>query len=193
MVLKPFFMQSLFECDIQSRSSKNAQIIVALPVGLIGGYLLINVMNASFGERLFMKDFLGLGIIIFVLGIIAEIIIWYRTKGKLYISKGSDNSLQIEIDFPSGMAELAKGTWKCEGIYTKEYEKFGMYKKHLALHLSCDQRPFCLLRHDLAPIKAEPKHFSLVNQLYNRGGTEYWCKGVEEIYALIEKENSYKN
>lgn len=186
-------MQSIFECDIQSRSSKNAQIILALPIGLIGGYLLINAMNAAFGQRLFMKDFLGVGLMIFIVGIIAEIVIWYRTKGKLYISRSSDNSLQIEIHFPSGMAELGKGSWSSEGIYTKEYEKFGMYKKHLALHLSCDHRPFCLLRHDLAPIKAEPQHFRLVNELYNRGGTEYWCKGVEEINALLEKENSFKN
>lgn len=186
-------MNVIFESEIMSRSSRNAQIIIALPLGLVMGYLLINIMHAAFDKRLFMEGFLGFGIFIFIAGIIAEILIWYRTKGTLRISKDGDNSLQIEIDFPSGMAELAKGAWACEGIYTKEYEKFGMYKKHLALHLSCDQKPFCLLRHDLAPIKAEPQHFALVNTLYNRGGTEYWCKGVEEIFALIEKENSYKN
>lgn len=186
-------MQPIFECDIQSRSSRIAQIIIALPLGMIGGYLIINLLNAAFDKRLFIKGFLAPALILFVLGIIAEIVIWYRTKGLLQISKTSDQDLQIEIHFPSGMAELAQGTWSCEGIYTKEYEKFGMYKKHLALNLSCNQRPFCLLRHDLAPIKAEPSHFSLVDELYNRGGTEYWCKGVEEIHALIEKENSYKN
>jgi hypothetical protein len=186
-------MQPIFECEIMSRSSRNAQIIIALPIGLIGGYLLINMLHAAFDKRLFMGEFLGFGIFIFIAGIIAEILIWYRTKGTLLISKTSDNELQIEIDFPSGMAELAKGSWTCEGIYTKEYEKFGMYKKHLALHLSCNQQPFCLLRHDLAPITAEPQHFMLVNELYNRGGTEYWCKKAEEVYALIQKENSFKN
>lgn len=186
-------MQSIFECDIQSRSSRNAQIYLALPTGMLGAYLIINLLNASFGDKLFIKAFLPFGLILFVAGIIAIIAVWYRTKGVLRVSRSSDNSLQIEVDFPSGMAELAKGTWSCEGIYTKEYEKLGMYKKHLALHLSCDQRPFCLLRHDLAPIKPEPEHFTLVNQLFNRGGTEYWCKGVEEIHAIIAKENSYKN
>ncbi len=186
-------MHPIFECEIMSRSSRNAQIIIALPLGLTGGYLLINMLHAAFDKRLFMEGFLGVGIFIFIAGIIAEILIWYRTKGTLRISKDTDNSLQIEIDFPSGLAELAKGTWACEGIYTKEYEKFGMYKKHLAVHLSCDQKPFCLLRHDLAPINAEPQHFTLVDELYNRGGTEYWCKKAEEVYALIQKESSFKN
>ena len=186
-------MKPIFECELMSRSSRNAQIIIALPLGLIMGYLLINIMHAAFDKRLFMEELLGVGIFLFIAGIIAEILIWYRTKGTLRISKTSDNELQMEIDFPSGLAELAKGSWSCEGIYIKEYEKFGMYKKHLALHLSCNQQPFCLLRHDLAPIHAEPRHFTLVEELYNRGGTEYWCKKTEEVYAIIQKENSVKN
>lgn len=186
-------MQTLLECEIMKRSSRMAQIIIALPLGLLGGYLLINMVNAATHQRLFIKGFLAPALVLFVIGIIAEILIWYRTKGVLRVSKSSDTSIQIEIVFSSGTEELAKGTWATEGIYTKEYEKLGMYKKHLALHLSCDQKPFCLLRHELAPIKSEPQHFKLVNELYNLGGTEYWCKKAEMIHEIIQKENSFKN
>lgn len=186
-------MQPLFECEVMRRSSRNAQIILAIPLGLTGGYLLINLINGASHQRLFAQDFLIPAFLLFFLGIIAEILIWYYSRGKLFISRGSDNNLQIEIDFSSGKAELARGEWSSQGIYTKEYEKFGMYKKHLALNLSCDGRSFCLLRHDLAPIKPEPRHFTLVSELYNLGGTEYWCKKTEEVHAILEKESSFKN
>lgn len=185
-------MQVIFESEAMTRASKITQMVIALPTGLLGGYLIINAMNAAFGDRLFLRPFLPLGIILFVIGIIAIIVVWYRSKGVVRVSRGSDGLLQIEIEFPGGIEELGKGRWNSEGIYTKEYEKLGMYKKHLGLHLSCDQRPFCLLRQDLAAIKAEPTQFSLVEELYNRGGTEYWAKDLETLHAILEKENSPK-
>lgn len=186
-------MQTIFETEVMTRSAKNTQIFLALPTGMLGAYVIINIMNAAFGSKLFLKAFLPFGFVLFVAGIIGIIVVWYRNKGVLRVSRSSDNGLQIEIEFPSGTEELAKGQWAAEGIYTKVYEKLGMYKKHLALNLSCDQRPFCLLREDLAPIKSEPQHFTMVNELYNLGGTEYWCKNTEGLHELIRKENSVKN
>ena len=186
-------MQPLLECEIMSRSSRNAQMIIAIPLGLVGGYLLINMVNAACHQRLFMKDLLGIGIFIFILAVIAEILIWYFTKGKLTITKHPDDTLEIKIGFPSGSSESDKGTWDCEGIYVKEYEKYGMYKKHLGLNLSCNGAPACFLRHGLGGFASDPERFREVNALFNRGGTEYWCKQVIEIEALIAKENSFKN
>jgi hypothetical protein len=183
-------MQQLLECEIMSRSSRNAQIIIAIPLGLVGGYLLINMVNGLAHQRLFMKGFLGFGIFIFILAIIAEVLIWYYTRGKLTITKSPDNTLEIDIRFPSGSSESDKGKWDCEGIYVKEYAKYGMYKKHLGLNLSCNGKPACLLRHELGGFASDPEHFREVNTLYNLGGTEYWCKKVLNIEELISKENS---
>jgi len=186
-------MAQLLECEIMSRSSKNAQIIIAIPMGLIGGYLLINIVHAMFGKRLFINDFVGVGIFLFIICVIAEILIWYFTKGKLTITKHPDDTLEIKIRFPSGSSESDKGTWDCESIYVKEYEKYGMYKKHLGLNLSCNGTPACFLRHGLGGFASDPERFMEVKALFNRGGTEYWCKQVKEIEELIAKENSFKN
>lgn len=186
-------MPVIFESEAMTRSSKLTQMYIALPTGLLGGYLLINGVNAAFDDKLFLRGFLPFGLVLFVIGIVAIILVWYRSKGVLRVTRCEDNSLQLEIEFPSGIEELAKGSWDSEGIYTKEYEKLGMYKKHLALNLSCNQQAFCLLRQDLAAIAPEPSHFRLVDDLYNRGGTEYWCKKLEELDALIQKENSFKS
>lgn len=72
----------------------------------------------------------------------------------------------------------------------KEYVKYGMYKKHLALHLRCNGMPFCLLRTGLGGFENDPEHFRQVNTLYNLGGTEYWCKKVVEIEAIIHRETT---
>lgn len=186
-------MEQLFESEIMSRSSKNAQMIIALPMGFIGAYLLINSVNALFDQRLFIKDLLGVGIFLFTICVVAEILIWYFTKGKLTITKHSDNELEIKIRFPSGSSESDKGTWDSEGIFVKEYEKYGMYKKHLGLNLSCNGKPACFLRHDLGGFASEPERFTEVKALFNRGGNEYWCKKVQEIEAVISKENAFKN
>jgi hypothetical protein len=171
------------------RSSRNAQIIIAIPLGLLMGYLLINVVNAAAHQHLFMKGFLGMGIFMFIIGVIAEILIWYYTRGKLVIHKGLNHTLEITISFPSGSSESDKGNWNCEGIFVKEYAKYGMYKKHLGLNLSCNGKPACLLRHELGGFAADPEHFREVNTLYNLGGTEYWCKKVKEIEEIVSQSH----
>lgn len=181
----------LFECEIMSRSSRNAQIIIALPMGLIGGYLLINMINAAFDQNLVMKGFLGVGIFLFVVAAIAEILIWYYTRGKLTITEYPGNILEIDIRFPSGSSESDKGKWDCEGIYMKEYAKYGMYKKHLGLNLSCNGKPACLLRHELGGFAADPQNFTEVNTLFNHGGNEYWCKKVMDLQDLISKQAAH--
>jgi len=169
------------------RSSRNLQVAIAVPLGLVMGYLIVNFVHIAFDKRLFMRGFFVPAIMLFVVGIIAEVLIWYFTKGKLVISKDKSGNMEIEVSFPSEDPEIDKGTWTTESMYMKTYARYGMYTKNLAVSLACNGRPLYLLRHQLGGIHSAPAHFMQVNALYNPGGTEYWCKKTVELEAFLSQ------
>lgn len=180
-------MEQVLECELMKRSSRNLQVAIAVPLGLIMGYLLINFVNLAFDKRLFIRGFFVPAILLFVVGLIAEALIWYFTKGKLVVYKDKSGNLEIEVSFPSQESDIDKGSWTTEAMYIKTYAKYGMYTKHLALSLACNGRPLYLLRQQLGGMQSSPDHFRLVNALYNPGGTEYWCKKTVDLEALIRQ------
>jgi hypothetical protein len=180
-------MERILECNLLKRSARNWQMVLAIPIGITGAYLLINMINANFGHRLFMPGWMVLVIFTFSLAVIAQILIWVLTKGKLVIDKINAEELEVTITFPTGEVFSERGRWNCFGQYSKTYAKYGTYNKNLALSLWCNDVPFCMLRHQTGGLSTEPNGFILVDSLINPGGTEYWCKKTYEVYRLLHK------
>jgi len=180
-------MENLLDCTLINRSTKNAQIALAIPLGLALGYLLINLINSSFHDRLFLPDWMSTIVTLFILLIIAEIFIWYYTKGQLIITRVNTDTMEIDISFPRrGEIETKKGKWTCVAQYTKTYAKYGMYYKNLALALFCNGVPFCLLRHQLGGLDSAPDGFTQVETLYNPAEVEYWCKKTPAVFEILK-------
>jgi hypothetical protein len=179
--------EKIFECEILKRSTRNLQMLLAVPMGITGAFLLINLINTSFGKRGIMQDWMPLFAVIFFLSFTGIILIWYLSRGKLNIYEVGTGQFEVEIAFPSGDYLSKKGSWACQGYFVKEYAKYGMYTKHLALSVSCEGVPFCLLRHQLGGFSSDPEGFMEVTQLFNPGGTEYWCKKVMLVRDEIRK------
>jgi hypothetical protein len=180
-------MNTILETSVLRSSTKQTQFALAIPIGLLFGYLLVNMMLMGFKDKLFFGKFIPLAVILFFVLILLQIVIWYRSKGTLTIHQLPNGERTVDIRFPNGTELTQKGKWEIIGTYTKTYAKYGMYYKNLALVLFCDDKPFCLLRHQLGGAHSAPGGFMEVGQLINPTGSEFWCKKVPLIFGMLRK------
>jgi hypothetical protein len=180
-------MNTMLECSILRSSTKQTQFGLAIFVGLIGGYLLVNMVLIGFKDKPFFGQYLPLAAILFFVLVLLQIMIWYRSKGTLTIHQLPNGEYAVDIRFPNGLALAQKGKWEVIPTYTKTYAKYGMYYKNLALALFCDDQPFCLLRHQLGGAHSAPAGFIEVGQLFNPAESEFWCKKVPVIFGMLRK------
>lgn len=180
-------MNTILQSAILRSSTKQLQVGIAIPVGFVGGYLLINLLTQFFDQKLFFKEYLPLAIILFVVLVILQIVVWYRSRGSFTIDQLPDGEYKVEISFPNGTVLTQKGKWSVIPTYTKTYARYGMYYKNLALTLYCNDEPFCLLRHQLGGIHTAPEGFIEVGELINTTDAEFWCKKLPAAYDILRK------
>lgn len=178
-------MNHSFEAKIVKSSTHQLTIYLAIPVGLVMGYLIINLVNQATGHRLFFGEYLIPALIVFIAGVIGIILVRRLNMGRLVVTRKEDQQLKVEVHFPNQEPVMLTGKWESLAFYTKTYARYGMYYKNLALALFCDDKSFCLLRHQLGGLKPAPDGFKEVNQLLNAGGPEYWCHKTPELFSFF--------
>lgn len=181
-------MDHLHQGILMRQGAFRARVYLAIPVGLAGGLLLVNMLNIAFHERLFLPGWIIPALFIVVLGVVAMLLIYYLSRGSLHIYRTAPGELQMDAQFPNGENYTATGKWYCTTTYIKVYARYGMYTKYVAVCLYCNDQPFMLLRHQIGGMGAVPDDFVEVSQLTNPGVPEIWSKSALRVAEIIRSK-----
>jgi hypothetical protein len=83
-----------------------------------------------------------IGAVLFAGGMVWAIYLSYGYQSELTLTHQPDIGLQLFIRDPNGDETRAQGTWKWYAYFTKEYARYGMYRKHKHLVLFNKDRAY---------------------------------------------------
>src|SRR5688572_28077690 len=102
-------MNTMLECSVLRSSTKQTQFALAIPIGLLFGYLLVNMILVGFDDKPFFGKYIPVAVARCFALVLLQILIWYRSKGTLTIHRIPNGDHTLHIRFPNGTELNHKG------------------------------------------------------------------------------------
>jgi hypothetical protein len=182
-------MSVILEAKVLERKNEILRNVLRFISGGASAYFVVNAVSWCFGKAGFEPGWKWFAFILVVAPMLVAIFIRLTSTGKFLIRQLSGGQLEILIEQKNGNGIHAKGNWSYVAQYRKIETKYGLKAKFMYLKLYCNQKPFCVLRHDRKPIEKSPAGFDLVDEVFISATPIYFCKKTYEVYLLMEKIN----
>lgn len=115
------------------------------------------------------------------------IYVYYRYRETITITHLPQGVIQMNVRNSEGVEHGATGRWSYHALYTKHYHKYGTYRKHLYLILFCNDKMFCMMRHEVAPAFPPPEGFREIASPAEVDVPVYFTRKTEEVYGILRR------
>ena len=174
---------------LESQRMLRIKYIIFLPGGVLllycvfAGLLKLNGAHGNFEKSIVEWFWPATMVMIVAFG--ASAYQYYTKFSRLYSSMDVKNRLRLLIRDEQGAEISAYGPWQWYGCYVKVYAKYGMYKKQLFIYLFSDQKPYCVIRHELGAFSDPPPGFMEVQTPFGVDAPTFYTRAFEELMGMI--------
>lgn len=113
--------------------------------------------------------------------------VYFRYRESIAITHLPQGVLQMNVRNAEGVEYGATGRWSYHALYTKHYHKYGTYRKQLYLILFCNDKMFCMMRHDVAPAFPPPEGFREIPSPAEVDVPVYFTRKTEEVFGILRR------
>lgn len=111
--------------------------------------------------------------------------VYYKYRETITIAHLPQGAIQINIRNAQGVDYGATGRWSYHALYTKHYHKYGTYRKYLFLILFCNDKMFCVMRHEVAPAFDAPQGFREIASEPQVDVPVYFTRKTVEVFGIM--------
>ena len=181
-----------FYCE-DARHASIKKILAILGM-LPGAFLIFVAILKGMGER---NDFVRMCTkLAWPIGIVAVALIggaiftYYKFRCSFVLTVLPQGGMQAVIRDHDGIEHGATGRWSFHALYTKHYYKYGTYRKQLYLILFCNDKMYCMLRHEVAAAFPPPDGF---REIGSEPSLEahipvYFTNKTPEVHGLVRQQ-----